>query len=150
MSALTEEVVRLLAPAAEKRGQRLESRIMPGLQMLGDRSRLSQIIYNLTDNALKYSPDGGMIAVSLREEDDRLVWRVRDNGIGIPPEDLGHIFERFYRVDKARSRDTGGTGLGLSIVKQLVSMHGGEITVHSEPGRGSEFRVVFPKGGAAS
>ena len=150
MSLLTEEVIRILMPAAAKRGQRLESRIMPGLQMLGDRSRLSQIIYNLTDNALKYSPDGGMIAVSLREEDDRLVWRVRDNGIGIPPEDLGHIFERFYRVDKARSRDTGGTGLGLSIVKQLVSMHGGEITVHSEPGRGSEFRVVFPKGGAAS
>ena len=67
----------------------------------------------------------------------------------LPAEDQEHIFERFYRVDKARSRETGGTGLGLSIVKQLVTMHGGEITVHSEPNRGSEFKVVFPRGGAA-
>ena len=150
MSALTEEVIRMLTPAAERRGQRLECAIEPGLQMLGDRARLNQVLYNLTDNALKYSPDGGRIAVSLRSDGDSLVWRVRDNGVGIPKEDLEHIFERFYRVDKARSRETGGTGLGLSIVKQLVSMHGGEITVSSEPGSGSEFRVVFPRGGAAS
>ncbi len=150
MTALTEEVVRLLTPAAEKRGQRVESSIAPGLRMTGDSARLSQILYNLTDNAIKYSPDGGWIAVSLRPEGENLVWRVRDNGVGIPPEDQEHIFERFYRVDKARSRETGGTGLGLSIVKQLVVMHGGEITVHSEPNRGSEFKVVFPQGGAAS
>ena len=149
MSDLTEEVLRMLAPAAEKRGQHLESNIEPGLQMMGDRARLNQILYNLTDNAIKYSPDGGRIAVSLRAETEGLVWRVRDNGVGIPPEDQEHIFERFYRVDKARSRETGGTGLGLSIVKQLVSMHGGTITVHSEPNRGSEFKVVFPQGGAA-
>ena len=148
MSALTEEVVRLLAPAAEKRGQRLESSITPGLQMLGDRTWLNQILYNLTDNAIKYSPDGGRIFVSLAKEGDRLAWRVRDNGVGIPKEDQEHIFDRFYRVDKARSRETGGTGLGLSIVKQMVSMHGGEITVRSEPGHGSEFRVTFPQGGA--
>ena len=150
MSALTEEVVRLLAPAAEKRGQRLESSITPGLQMLGDRTWLNQILYNLTDNAIKYSPDGGRIAVSLRSEAAGLVWRVRDNGVGIPPEDQEHIFERFYRVDKARSRETGGTGLGLSIVKQLVTLHGGEISVRSELNRGSEFKVIFPQGGAAS
>ncbi len=149
MSALTEEVIRLLTPAAENRGQRLESSVEPGLQMMGNRARLNQILYNLTDNAIKYSPDGGRIAVSLRQEAGSLVWRVRDNGIGIPPEDQEHIFERFYRVDKARSRETGGTGLGLSIVKQLVAMHGGEITVRSEPGSGSEFKVVFPQGGAA-
>ena len=148
MSALTEEVVHLLTPAAEKRGQRLESHIAPGLQMMGDRTRLNQILYNLTDNAIKYSPDGGRISVALQQEADGLVWRVRDNGVGIPGEDQEHIFERFYRVDKARSRETGGTGLGLSIVKQLVTMHGGEITVHSEPNHGSEFRVVFPQGGA--
>ena len=148
MSALTEEVVHLLTPAAEKRGQRLESHIAPGLQMMGDRTRLNQILYNLTDNAIKYSPDGGRISVALQQEADGLVWRVRDNGVGIPAEDQEHIFERFYRVDKARSRETGGTGLGLSIVKQLVTMHGGEITVHSEPNHGSEFRVVFPQGGA--
>ena len=149
MSALTEEVLRMLSPAAEKRGQHLESNIEPGLQMMGDKARLNQILYNLTDNAIKYSPDGGRIAVSLRAEPEGLVWRVRDNGVGIPPEDQEHIFERFYRVDKARSRETGGTGLGLSIVKQLVSMHGGTITVHSEPNHGSEFKVVFPQGGEA-
>ena len=149
MSALTEEVIHMLTPAAEKRGQLLESSIAPGLEMLGDRARLNQILYNLTDNAIKYSPDGGRIAVSLRAEPEGLVWRVRDNGVGIPAEDQEHIFERFYRVDKARSRETGGTGLGLSIVKQLVSMHGGTITVHSEPNQGSEFKVVFPQGGAA-
>ena len=149
MSALTEEVLRMLSPAAEKRGQHLESNIEPGLQMMGDKARLNQILYNLTDNAIKYSPDGGRIAVSLRAEPEGLVWRVRDNGVGIPPEDQEHIFERFYRVDKARSRETGGTGLGLGIVKQLVSMHGGTITVHSEPNRGSEFKVVFPQGGEA-
>ena len=149
MSALTTEVIHLLRPAAEKRGQRLESAISSDLVMNGDRDRLYQILYNLTDNALKYSPDGGRIGVSLREEEGSLIWRVRDNGVGIPQEDQEHIFERFYRVDKARSRDTGGTGLGLSIVKQLVTMHGGEISVSSEPGRGSEFKVVFPQGGAA-
>ncbi len=150
LSALSEEVIRLLTPAAEKRGQRLGSSIEPGLQMTGDRARLSQILYNLTDNAIKYSPDGGKIFVSLRAEAEGLVWRVRDNGVGIPPEDQEHIFERFYRVDKARSRETGGTGLGLSIVKQLVSMHGGRISVTSEPNRGSEFKVVFPQGGGAA
>ena len=149
MSALTVEVIHQLTPAAENRGQRLESSIEQGLQLLGDKSRLNQILYNLTDNAIKYSPDGGRIFVSLGQEGDGLVWRVRDNGVGIPPEDQEHIFERFYRVDKARSRETGGTGLGLSIVKQLVSMHGGTITVRSEPNRGSEFKVVFPQGGEA-
>jgi len=148
MSALTVEVVHMLTPVAEKRGQRLESSIEQGLQILGDKARLNQILYNLTDNAIKYSPDGGRIFVSLAKEGDRLAWRVRDNGVGIPKEDQEHIFERFYRVDKARSRETGGTGLGLSIVKQMVSMHGGEISVRSEPGRGSEFRVSFPEGGA--
>ena len=148
MSELTREVIHMLTPAAEKRGQKLGSSIAPGLEMMGDRDKLSRILYNLTDNALKYSPDGGRISVTLEEEDDGIAWRVRDNGVGIPAEDQEHIFERFYRVDKARSRETGGTGLGLSIVKQLVTMHGGEITVHSEPNRGSEFRVFFPQGGA--
>ena len=150
MSALTTEVLHLLTPAAEKRGQMLDFSITPDIRLNGDRDRLYQILYNLTDNAIKYSPDGGKISVILREEERGIVWRVRDNGVGIPKEDQEHIFERFYRVDKARSRETGGTGLGLSIVKQLVTMHGGEITVRSEPGRGSEFKVVFPQGGAAS
>jgi signal transduction histidine kinase len=99
------------------------------------------------DNAIKYTPEQGRIHVSLREENGELVWRVHDNGIGIPEEDQEHIFERFYRVDKARSRETGGTGLGLSIVRQMVKMHGGTISVHSEPDSGSEFVVSFPREG---
>ncbi len=147
LSALTEETVRLLTPAAERRQQRLESGVTPGLRMRGDRSKLHQVLSNLIDNAMKYTQDGGEIRVSLTENGDSLIWQVQDNGVGIPPEDLEHIFDRFYRVDKARSRETGGTGLGLSIVRQLVSMHGGRITVQSEPGRGSCFTVTLPKQG---
>ncbi len=150
MSAMTEETVRMLTPAAEKRGQHLSGHVTPGLEMEGDRSKLNQILYNLTDNAIKYTPDNGHIEVSLTEENDSLVWRVKDDGVGIPPEDQDHIFERFYRVDKARSRETGGTGLGLSIVKQLVTMHGGTITVDSASGSGAVFTVELPRKGAAS
>ena len=147
LSELTEETVRILLPAAEKRSQQLESRVAPGLHMWGDRTKLNQVMYNLIDNAMKYTQDGGRILVSLEENGDLLVWRVRDNGVGIPPEDQEHIFDRFYRVDKARSRETGGTGLGLSIVRQLVSMHGGRISVESQPGQGSCFTVTLPKNG---
>ena len=150
MSALTEETIRMLTPAAEKRGQELAGFVTPGLVLNGDRSKLSQILYNLTDNAIKYTPDNGHIAVSLGEKDDCIVWRVKDDGVGIPPEDQEHIFERFYRVDKARSRETGGTGLGLSIVKQLVAMHGGTISVVSASGNGAVFTVELPRKGAAA
>ena len=149
MSELTQETVHLLQPAAEKKGQQLTDEIRPGLELYGDRIKLNQILYNLMDNAIKYTPEGGKIHVSLKEENGNLVWRVRDNGIGIPEEDQEHIFERFYRVDKARSRETGGTGLGLSIVRQMVKMHGGTISVHSEPDSGSEFVVTFPREGEA-
>ena len=149
MSELTHETVRLLAPAAEKKQQTLKETVQEDLFLLGDRIKLNQILYNLTDNAIKYSPEKSSISVSLRDEGGELVWRVRDHGIGIPREDQEHIFERFYRVDKARSRDTGGTGLGLSIVRQMVKMHGGSISVNSEPGKGSEFVVSFPKEGAS-
>lgn len=144
ISGLTDEVVRRLRPAAEKKNQNLEEDIAPGLEMIGDKIKLYQVLYNLVDNATKYTPSEGTISVSLAEEGDNLVWKVADNGIGIPEEDREHIFERFYRVDKARSRETGGTGLGLSIVKQLVNMHGGEIDVESRPGEGSVFIVRLP------
>ena len=150
MSAMTEETIRLLAQNAEQRHQQLSGSVAPGLTMEGDRSKLNQILYNLTENAIKYTPDGGHIHVSLSEEDGNLIWRVKDDGVGIPEEDQAHIFERFYRVDKARSRETGGTGLGLSIVKQLVNMHGGTITVASKAGNGSEFTVTLPRKGAAA
>ena len=145
MSELTEQTVRLLRTAAERKQQTLSEEIAPDLHMTGDRSKLNQILYNLIDNAMKYTPDNGRILVRLSAEGDRILWQVRDNGIGIPAEDREHIFDRFYRVDKARSRETGGTGLGLSIVRQLVGMHGGTITVESEPGKGSVFTVSLPR-----
>jgi len=140
----------MLAQNAEQRHQQLYGNVAPGLTMEGDRSKLNQILYNLTENAIKYTPDNGHIVVSLYEEDGNLIWKVKDDGVGIPEEDQVHIFERFYRVDKARSRETGGTGLGLSIVKQLVNMHGGTISVKSRAGNGSEFTVVLPRKGAAA
>ena len=148
MSELTRETIRLLTPAAEQNHQTLTGDVQDNLFLYGDRSKLSQILYNLMDNAIKYSAEQGAVRVSLKQEDDCIVWRVKDNGIGIPPEDQEHIFERFYRVDKARGRETGGTGLGLSIVKQMVKMHDGTISVQSEPGKGSEFVVRFPQEGA--
>ena len=150
MSELTQETIHLLTPAAEKKNQTIREEIQEGIILFGDRSKLSQILYNLMDNAIKYTPDEGTVRVSLRQENGNIVWRVKDNGIGIPPEDQDHIFERFYRVDKARGRESGGTGLGLSIVKQMVKMHDGTISVYSEQGNGSEFVVVLPQEGAAS
>ena len=150
MSELTHETIHLLTPAAEQNRQTLAGDVQEDLFLYGDRSKLSQILYNLMDNAIKYTPEEGSVHVSLKKENGNIIWRVRDNGIGIPPEDQEHIFERFYRVDKARGRETGGTGLGLSIVKQMVKMHDGTISVHSIPGQGSEFVVVFPQEGADS
>ena len=149
LSEAAEEVLRLLAPAAEKRGQSLRGEIGPDIEITGDRGKIVQILHNLTENAMKYTPDGGEITVGLRSAGREAVLTVRDNGVGIRAEDQAHIFDRFYRVDKARSRETGGTGLGLSIVKQLVQLHGGRITVSSEPGKGSVFTVTLPQEGRA-
>ncbi len=144
LSALTEETLHPLAVAAQKRRQTLETEITPRIRLLGDRGKLTQIIYNLTDNALKYTPDGGEIRVSLCQQGNEVVLTFRDNGVGIPEAEQAHIFDRFYRVDKARSRATGGTGLGLSIVHQLVQLHGGSIAVSSAPEQGSTFTVTLP------
>ena len=99
------------------------------------------MVYNLIDNAIKYTPEGGQVNISLRADSRAATLVVQDNGIGIPEEDVKHIFDRFYRVDKARSR---GTGLGLSIVRQMVQLHGGEIRVDSVAGQGSAFTVTLP------
>ncbi len=105
-------------------------------------------VTNLLDNAVKYSEAGQSVEVSGEALDGRLVIAVRDHGIGIPSRDLERIFERFYRVDKARSRATGGTGLGLAIVRHVAQAHGGEVTVESIEGEGSTFRLVLPRAGA--
>lgn len=144
LSELAEETLRMLHPMAEERGQTLKERIFPNITLEGDRSKLGQIIYNLAENAIKYTPDGGRVQVSLTQRGKTVVLTVQDNGVGIPKEDQGHIFDRFYRVDKARSRETGGTGLGLSIVRQMVQLHGGVVRVDSEMGQGSTFTVELP------
>ena len=110
-----------------------------------DDKRLSQVLLNLIDNAIKYTPPGGSIDINARDLEKLIQVNITDTGIGIPPEDISRIFERFYRVDKARSRELGGTGLGLSIVRNIVSAHGGEVWVQSEYGSGSTFSFTIPK-----
>ncbi len=110
-----------------------------------DVQKLYQVFLNLLDNAIKYSDSGARVDVEIEEDDSTLTVRIRDTGVGIPEEDLNQLFERFYRVDKDRSRATGGSGLGLAISKQIVEMHGGSISVESEADVGSVFEVRFPK-----
>jgi two-component system, OmpR family, sensor kinase len=109
-----------------------------------DPSRLKQVVVNLLDNAIKYTPQGGSVSISVTRGDDRAILEVADSGLGISADDLPHVFERFYRADKARSRQMGGTGLGLSIVRSICQAHGGRVTVNSGEGRGSIFRVELP------
>jgi len=111
---------------------------------LGDPDQIQQVLWNLLDNAIKYNTEGGRVNIALRAVDGWLTVRVADTGIGIPPDDLVRIFERFYRVDKARSRALGGTGLGLSIVKHIIEAHGGQVDVSSRPGSGSTFQFTLP------
>lgn len=110
-----------------------------------DRNKIEQVFVNLIDNAVKYTKESGRIEVSLCEKGQTICVTVQDNGIGIPKEHRDRIFERFYRVDKARSRELGGTGLGLSIVKHIVLAHKGKIAIESEPNRGTKVSVTFPK-----
>jgi signal transduction histidine kinase len=102
------------------------------------------LVRNLIDNAVRYTGEGGTVDVSVRRDGDVVVVRVADTGIGIPQRELPRIFERFYRVDRARSRETGGTGLGLSIVRHVTENHGGDVTVESELGQGTTFEVRLP------
>jgi two-component system phosphate regulon sensor histidine kinase PhoR len=163
------QAVAMLAPQAERKAVRLATEVPEALPpVLADRDRLLQILVNLIDNAVKYTPEGGSVTVtaqhvnlstgqmvdSARRVDD-LATRpinhgefveiaVEDTGIGIPAKDLPRITERFYRVDKARSRDLGGTGLGLAIVKHLVQAHHGSLAIESEAGKGTRVRVILP------
>jgi len=136
------EAIRL---SAEAKQHILSCDIAPGLPpLMGNARRLEQLVTNLLSNAIKYTPEGGKIQVMLKAEGLYLMLRVTDNGIGVPPEEQPHIFEKFYRVQSEATADIGGTGLGLSIVKSVVERHGGRVWVESAPGQGSTFIVLLP------
>jgi len=142
--SLCAEVAETLLPYAGEMQVQFTFKGVPAIAR-GSKQSLFEMIYNLCDNAIKYSRPGGHAELLLSREGGRAVVSVRDDGIGIAPEDQDRIFERFYRVDKSRSRSSGGTGLGLSIVKHAAMRCGAELQMTSEPGKGSEFKVLFPK-----
>lgn len=129
---------------AETKHITIELKKAEPVTIVGDKGRLRQLFLNLVDNAIKYTPDGGHVAISVERRNGAALVEVADNGIGIPPQDLERIFDRFYRVDKARSREMGGTGLGLSIAKWIAELHRGKISVESELNKGSRFVVHIP------
>jgi len=141
LAASTAEQMRLLA---EEKLILFRSNVATNICVEGDRSRLQQVIVNLVANAIKYTQEGGEVEVNVREDRGTAVLEVSDNGAGISAHALPHVFERFYRADKARSRNSGGAGLGLAIVKAICTAHGAEIKVSSEEGHGSRFTVELP------
>jgi two-component system phosphate regulon sensor histidine kinase PhoR len=143
LAPLVEEIILSSGPRIHEK--QLEfTRKLEAPAIYGDENLLREVIINLFDNAIKYTPAKGKVEIGSYKTDDGVVFYVKDTGIGIPPESLNRIFERFYRVDKGRSREMGGTGLGLSIVKHIIERHGGKVFVASEPGRGSEFSFRLP------
>ncbi|PLX33753.1 MAG: PAS domain-containing sensor histidine kinase, partial [Clostridiales bacterium] len=139
------EVFEMVEKAADGKSIELESEIPDDLPNLyGNGDWFKQMLLNLVDNAVKYTPENGSVGVSAYRLDSDVFIKVKDNGMGISQEDVSRLFERFYRVDKARSRDIGGTGLGLAIVKHIVLAFGGDIKVRSDEGKGSEFIVRIP------
>jgi two-component system phosphate regulon sensor histidine kinase PhoR len=149
---VVERSLAIIQPLADKKGHRMHLQVADGLPgVIGDEDRLVQVLMNLLDNAVKYTPDGGTITVQLQAlepasgaEVDSVEISVADTGIGIPEGDRPRVFERFYRVDKARSRELGGTGLGLAIVKHIVEQHDGQVWVEGNRPTGSRFVVRLP------
>lgn len=147
VSSLVQTVTKRLMPQAETKRISLHFELAPDLPpILADEGRAIQILTNLTGNALQYTPEGGRVTISAKRVDNEIRFSVRDTGIGIPPEHLSHIFDRFYRVDKSRSRQSGGgSGIGLTIARALVEALGGRIWVESEgDGKGSTFNFTMP------
>jgi two-component system phosphate regulon sensor histidine kinase PhoR len=147
---IVEEVVSMLKTQADKKKIELIHKVQKDIKRLtGDPDKLKQMLINLVENAIKYTPEKGCVTVeacnaSDPEGGDMIAFNIMDNGIGIPRQNIPRLFERFYRVDKARSRKIGGTGLGLAIVKHIVILFNGEIEVQSELGRGTTFTVTLP------
>lgn len=144
VKAVIERVVRMLSATADSSNIAIHTDIKDDYPLLIVEDDLYQIIFNLAENGIKYNIPGGRLDISLFNADNDLIISVKDTGMGIPEESLPHIFERFYRVDKARSRSTGGSGLGLSIVRNLVKRNAGQIHVESAPGKGTTFTLRFP------
>ncbi len=144
LNDLIDEVVRSMRSLAEARQISLEAQLLEEISVSGDPGRLRELLSVLLDNAVKYSDEGGRVEVALRQEHKKAIITVSDNGPGIPPEALPHVFDRFYRVDKARSRESGGTGLGLAIAQHIVDAHGGTINIESSVGAGTRVTVELP------
>jgi signal transduction histidine kinase len=144
LGAAAREEGQRLAESAEQAGVTLEILTGSEQSVRGSQRDLTLLVRNLIDNAVRYSHEGGKVRVEVVSDGEKVTLRITDTGIGIPSRDISRIFERFYRVDRARSRETGGTGLGLAIVKHVVDNHGGSLEVESELGRGTTFRVTFP------
>jgi signal transduction histidine kinase len=148
--AVVERVAHMLQPLADAVNVELICDLQPGCLILCTQDDLYQVVFNLVENAIKYNLPHGRVTVTVQSRSDEVILNVSDTGVGIPEEDRPKIFDRFYRVDKARSRAAGGTGLGLAIVSETVKQHGGTIAVSpNENGVGSQFEVRFPavKGG---
>jgi heavy metal sensor kinase len=141
LAASTTEQMSLLG---EDKGVSVACNVQGKVSVDGDRARIKQVVVNLLDNAIKYTPAGGSINLEVYARENKAVIEVADTGIGMPANALPHIFERFFRVDKARSREAGGAGLGLAIVKSICVAHGGQVCVESSEGQGSRFQVELP------
>jgi len=144
LGAVVEGSAASMRSLATERGITLDISATPELRIRGSREQLRQLVVILLDNALRYTGSGGHVEVDVTGRDGSAVVAVTDTGIGIPPEALGQVFERFYRADEARNRDSGGAGLGLAIAQKLVDEHGGSIAAESAPGEGSTFTVTLP------
>ncbi|WP_010532418.1 two-component system histidine kinase PnpS [Lentibacillus jeotgali] len=150
MNQLIEEVLPVIDQRVKQKDITLTTDVKGDITLRADGERIKQIIMNLLTNAISYTGENGAVNLAVTDEGESIHIHVSDDGIGIPKEAITRIFERFYRVDKARSRNTGGTGLGLAIVKHIVEVHDGNISVESEPDKGSTFHVYLPKNDPAS
>ena len=144
LHAMVDELFEDSEVLAQRKNIQVQLKANAPITIVGDRVRLRQLFLNLIDNAIKYTPEGGKVSLGVEQQNGTAIFQVEDTGIGIPPEEINRVFDRFYRVDKARSRELGGSGLGLSIAKWIAELHRGSISVKSEVNRGSTFTVALP------
>ncbi|MBU5439001.1 HAMP domain-containing histidine kinase [Tissierella sp. MSJ-40] len=144
ISAELEKIIIAFIPLYNEKNFSIDYSLEENIEIFMDKDKFRQIIYNLLSNSIKYLKENGIVFISLKKHEEKVVIKIKDNGIGIKKEDLPFIFERFYRSDISRNKETGGTGLGLSIVKSLVEAHNGIVEVQSEYNKGTEFTIVLP------